>query len=121
MADSDPVVRPPPLERLPRGPILRDILKSSVDVALLDEYLNIIAGQRGHENGPRILLQTCAEVGNDLFVEALLRRGADVDAYQKSSLPALHSAAKGDHTGLLTCYWPTRRKSIWLTPKGGLL
>lgn len=86
--------------RLPPKQKLRTALKSSNDFQTLQTYLRTVAQQpKGQENGLRILLQTCAEIGNDRFVEALLNKGANVDAANESSLPPLLYAVQGGHAG----------------------
>ena len=88
--------------RLPPKDKLRTALAPARDLAVLNNYVQIVARQpKGQANGLRILLQTCSELGNEKFVEALLCRGAEVDAYNKTSLPALHCAAKAGHVGTI--------------------
>jgi ankyrin repeat protein/Mg2+ and Co2+ transporter CorA len=84
--------------RLPPKQKLRTILKSSNDVQILHTYLRTVAQQpKGQENGLRILLQTCAEIGHERFVEIVLDRGANIDAAHETSLPALLYAVQGGH------------------------
>ena len=84
--------------RLPSKEKLRASLKITSDLSVLNRYLQIVAQQpKGAENGLRILLQTCADLGNDKFVEALLCRRVNVQASNKTSLPPLHCAAKAGH------------------------
>ncbi|KAJ9602585.1 hypothetical protein H2200_012778 [Cladophialophora chaetospira] len=88
--------------RLPPKEKLRSALAPTNDLARLNNYLQVVAKQpKGQENGLRILLQTCAELGKEKYVEALLCRGADVNAFNKTSIPALHYAAKAGHVGTI--------------------
>ncbi len=108
-----------PVPRLPPKEKLRASLAPTNDLALLNSYLQIVSKQpKGQESGLRILLQTCAELGKEKSVEALLCRGAEVNAYNKTSIPALHCAAKAGHVGtieLLLSY----DAAIDLTDSGG--
>jgi ankyrin repeat protein/Mg2+ and Co2+ transporter CorA len=86
--------------RLPPKQKLRTTLKSSDEVQILHTYLRTVAQQpKGKENGLRTLLQTCAELGNERFVEIVLNQGANIDAANESSLPALLYAVQGGHVG----------------------
>ena len=88
--------------RLPSKEKLRASLKITSDLSVLKRYLQTVAHQpKGAENGLRILLQTCAELGNDKFVEALLCRRVNVQASNKTSLPPLHCAAKAGHASTI--------------------
>ena len=105
--------------RLPPKDKLRSSLKPTSDLAVLNTYLQTVAKQpKGQENGLRILLQTCSELGNEKFVEALLCRGADVNAYNKTSLPALHCAAKEGHVCIIELLLFSKAK-IDLVDSGG--
>jgi ankyrin repeat protein/Mg2+ and Co2+ transporter CorA len=84
--------------RLPPKQKLRTTLKSSNEVQTLHTYLRTVAQQpKGQENGLRILLQACAEIGNERLVEIVLDQGANIDAANESSLPALLYAVQGGH------------------------
>jgi ankyrin repeat protein/Mg2+ and Co2+ transporter CorA len=84
--------------RLPPKQKLRTSLRSGDEVQVLDKYLQTVAQQpKGQGNGLRILLQVCAEIGNERLVETVLNRGADIDAANESSLPALLYAVQGGH------------------------
>ena len=93
---TDVATRLPPKERL------REELKSTTDPRILDAYLQPVQRQQqGKTNRLRILLQTCAELGNERLVEALLCRNADVNASTQTTLAPLLSAARQGNASLI--------------------
>ncbi|KAK5940122.1 hypothetical protein PMZ80_007540 [Knufia obscura] len=104
---------------LPPRAQLRKDLSSPQDITTLNTLADAVdRSSRNRENDLRVLLQVCAELGNERFVRTLLARKADGNGSTNTTLPSLLCALRNDHVGTVQLLLAHQAR-IDITDNGG--